>query len=365
MGDSSIEWTDATWNPVRGCSRISPGCQNCYAESFAARFGEVEGHPFEGYARMVDRDARWTGRVELIPSKLDEPLHWRKPQRVFVNSMSDLFHDALPDEAIDSVFAVMALAPQHTFQILTKRPERMLRYTTSAGKLDGVASRVASLAQQAWGRRETPDAIRVYPLGPILADGRPEFGYRWLTPWPLTNVWLGVSVEDQATADERIPLLLQTPAAKRFVSYEPALEGVSFRAITGLSRIGVFSNRGFVDALTGETEHPESRARGGAHLAPMLSALDWIIVGGESGPGARPFDVAWARTTVEQCKAAGVAVFVKQMGSNVRDRNDRFATETLAQEEHQGAPVRIRLKSKKGGDPAEWPESLRVREFPS
>lgn len=254
MGLTSIEWTDRTWNPVRGCSRVSEGCRNCYAEITAARFsnyvqliagsepfladdsGNIKAGLFDDFVLRTPSGPRWTGKVELIESKLTEPLHWKKPQRVFVNSMSDLFHEALPDEAIDRVFAVMADCPHLTFQILTKRPERMLKWFSSGLQM------------------------KVNP------------------PWSDPNVWIGVSVEDQATADARIPLLLQTPAAIRFVSYEPALGPVDFRKET------------------------------------WTAGLDWIIAGGESGPGARPPHPDWFRSVRDQCAAAGVAFFFKQWG---------------------------------------------------
>jgi protein gp37 len=328
MGEpmSKIEWTDRTWNPVRGCSRISEGCRNCYAERMASRFAlfppkdgmtAMRG-PFYGYAEK----GRWTGRVELIPDKLDEPLRWREPKRVFVNSTSDLFHEALPDGAIGRVFSVMEQSQQHTFQVLTKRPARML----------GLLSEWES-----WNVR---------------------------TP---RNVWLGVSVEDQRTADERIPLLLQTPAAVRFVSYEPALGPVDFTD--------------HLDEQGYETGGPQGWTTTGR-------GLDWVIVGGESGPGARPCDVAWIRDVVRQCREAGVPVFVKQVGANIRTRNDSLSTEHDPdvstdwpepetgwgridedldgyRDGYQGAPIRIYLKHPKGGDPSEWPEDLRVREMPA
>lgn len=324
MSVTSIEWTDRTWNPVRGCSRVSEGCRHCYAERVAARFsggretagvdedGPFVGRegPFVGFAEMHHGEPRWTGRVELVPSKLDEPLRWRKPCRVFVNSMSDLFHESLPDEAIDQVFAVMALAPQHTFQVLTKRPKRMLDY------------------------------LRSKPPGrKVLVGGKLHPGTA-LAPheWPLPNVWLGVSVEDQETANERVPLLLETPAAVRFVSYEPALGPADFERWMHDS-----------DCLASEVPFCICST-------PREVAVDWIIVGGESGPGARPFDVAWARSTIAQCEAAGVACFVKQLGSYavLDPRYDRSIS---------GASRK--LSDRKGGDQSEWPEDLRVREFPA
>lgn len=312
MGDTSIQWTDKTWNPTRGCSRVSPGCEHCYAEQIAYRFagdkrttsvGTRTGHqPFTGFAKIVNGHPAWTGKVELIESKLTEPLHWKKPQRIFVNSMSDLFHEALPDEAIDRVFAVMALCPQHTFQVLTKRAERMLCYMESR-RASSRFWKAACLAGWTFDFRS--------PL-----DGK-EYS---LLPFPLPNVWLGVSVEDQQRADERIPLLLQTPAAVRFVSYEPALGPVNFLAVP--------------DRWKGKG-----------------TGIDWIICGGESGPGARRFDLEWMRSAVVQCKAAGTAIFCKQIGSNPY---------------WAGYPLgRAAVGDSKGGDMETWPEWARIRQFPT
>lgn len=337
MNATKIEWTDKTWNPTRGCSRVSEGCRNCYAEQIAGRFSGDPMHPQAGTPARMKRfpfsgfvilgngnnGPHWTGRVELIPEKLDEPLHWRKPARVFVNSMSDLFHEALPDKAIDRVFAVMALCPQHTFQVLTKRPERMLAYCqNAAGRLGDAIVRL---------RESRGDTKPVRPV-PSLPPGA--------TWYPLPWVWLGVSVEDKATADERIPLLLQAPAAVRFVSYEPALESVDFS-----------------DFIPGRI-NPHWTGRADENSASEWG-IDWLIVGGESGPHARPFDLAWARSAIAQCKAAGVACFCKQLGA-------------LPVKECDGAkcgrcqrPHKVYLKDRKGGDMAEWPEDLRVREFPA
>jgi len=264
MADQSqIEWTDATWNPIRGCSRVSEGCRNCYAERVAARFSGV-GKPYEGLVRRSPSGAGgWTGEVRFIEDRLADPLHWKKPRRIFVNSMSDLFHEKVQDEWIDRIFAVMALCPQHTFQVLTKRPERMREWFDNTGR-DGVAVTAKYPEFEAFKRVS-------------LAE----------TMWPLPNVWLGVSVEDQTTADERIPLLMQTPAAVRWVSYEPALGPVDFNN----------------------------------YLPPDLNAftdwkgLDWIVAGGESGPGARPTHPDWFRSVRDQCVAAGVPFFFKQWGA--------------------------------------------------
>ena len=279
---TSIEWTDCTWNPVRGCSRVSEGCRNCYAERTAARFsgGDIGDDSedrlhgaFEGFAIMKSDGPHWTGKVELIESKLEEPLHWKKPRRVFVNSMSDLFHESLPDDAIDRVVHVMAWASLHTYQILTKRHERLMEYSQTMAALNP-QQRAARIIGSSFGR-------------PVHMDPQDNGGLEW----PLPNVWLGVSVEDQKTADERIPLLLQTPAAIRFVSYEPALGPV---CLLNYLLYGPWS--------AVNVKPPTSRG------------LDWVICGGESGPGARPFDIAWARSVRDQCKAAGGGVLHEATG---------------------------------------------------
>ena len=323
MSITPIEWTDETWNPVRGCSRVSEGCRNCYAERQAARNFPGLRSPTTGeaFAVLNGDGPHWTGKVELIESKLTEPLHWKKPRRVFVNSMSDLFYENLPDEAIDRVFALMALCPQHTFQVLTKRPERMREWTTDP---------------------LTPNRVRRQGVD-ILIERNIKVGFSW----PLPNVWEGVSVEDQATADARIPLLLQTPAALRFVSYEPALAGLDFRRFLRCAH--GFSGR----CAQCEANARWNRAGGYPDLAAECrSGLDWVIVGGESGPQARPFDLEWARETIRQCKAAGVSVFVKQLGAHP------VASKTNCLRTHYP------LVDSKGGNWDEWPVDLRIREFP-
>lgn len=297
---SAIEWTDATWNPVRGCRRVSRGCENCYAERLAATRLSGPGRPYEGLAEMTPAGPRWTGVVRLVPELLDQPLRWRRPRRVFVNSMSDMFHEGLTDEQIDQVFAVMAACPQHTFQILTKRPERMLQY----------ARRVAASVPH--------DAVNaaVFDLANAAHGG--------FASWPLPNVWLGTSVEDQATADERIPHLLETPAAVRFVSAEPLLGPVNLgpwidrcrasRHVNGWTHGWRFDGDDpyVVCTWCGERrDNLTGRAVGTRRTAP---GLDWVIVGGESGPGARPMHPGWARSLRDQCQVAGTAFFFKQWG---------------------------------------------------
>jgi protein gp37 len=329
---TSIEWTDRTWNPTRGCTRVSEGCRNCYAERMAGRGFSWS----KGFATSTPAGPRWTGKVALIPEALDEPLRWRKPQRVFVNSMSDLFHESLPDEVIDEVFARMAVCQEHTFQVLTKRPERMRAYM-----------------DRAFASQPTVRCIGLEREGDMILSTHSQ-GY---ASWPLPNVWLGVSVEDQATADERIPLLLQTPAAVRFISLEPQLEAV--RPILQWSSCCGKSWPNYLPGSMYERSSTYCPACGYAlTVHGAVTGIDWLIVGGESGPGARPFDIAWARSVVRQCKAAGVAVFVKQLGARpvctaeVSDWVPRFVTNAVS------------LRDRKGGDPAEWPEDLRIRQFP-
>lgn len=246
MGDNTgIEWTDATWNPVTGCAKVSQGCKHCYAER---DWGRLQHLP--AYAGRAFTDVR------THADRLDQPLRWKKPRRIFVNSMSDLFHPDIHEDFIGMCFRTMARAPQHTFQVLTKRAERMQSLLTHP-KMRGYVESV------------TPQ-------------------------WPLPNVWLGVSVEDQAAADERIPLLLDTPAAVRWISAEPLLASINL------------------------AEH-------GLHGGP--GQLDWVVVGGESGPKAWPMHPAWARSLRDQCAAAGVPFLFKQWGEWAPDAAHGIAYE--------------------------------------
>jgi protein gp37 len=280
---SKIEWTDETWNPTRGCTRVSPGCENCYAERQAHRQNQVgTGKPSAYFGLTEIRQGRpaWTGQIRLVPEKLDEPVRWRKPRRVFVDSMSDLFHEDVTDEFIQGVFQTMESASWHTFQILTKRSERL-----------------AGLALD--------------------------------LDWP-PNVWMGVSIE---TAEYlwRANHLRKVPAAVRFLSLEPLL-----------GPLGTFD----------------------------LSGIHWVIVGGESGPGARPCDIAWIRDIVRQCRGAKVPVFVKQLGAKPYAGHWEYDYCCERCHEHPGQHhyhhdgISYPLRSRKGADPSEWPEDLRVREFP-
>lgn len=348
---TSIEWTDVVWNPVVGCSRVSAGCEHCYAERVAHR-GMSAQH--RGLTVMGRHGPRWTGEVRFLPARLCEPLSWRRPRRVFVNSMSDLFHPAVMNEEIAAVFGIMAAMPEHTFQILTKRPERIADWflwyegTSGAGASAFAASHAAEEA--------------IARANPLLAGGLPSlWRARARKDWPLWNVDIGVSVEDQRTADERIPVLL---AAREhigralWVSYEPALGPIDFTQLDFLPPMRDPSPHDPVvrlDALRGHVIGPDE----------MLSArLDWIVIGGESGPGARPFDLGWARSTIRQAQAAGVPVFVKQLGACAEDAPNGLAGAALRVPREAAPLVSRRLVDRKGGDPSEWPEDLRVREWP-
>lgn len=267
---STIEWTDATWNPITGCTMVSVGCTNCYAMGLAAT--RLRNHPSrKGLTRESGGRAVWTGEVRLNEDWLDQPLRWRRQRRIFVCAHGDLFHEAVPDEWIDRVFAVMAQASQHTFQVLTKRPERARAY----------------FAAEPWLRIASKIIEPLESTGRVTVVGWQENTRSRL---PLSNVWLGTSIEDQATADARIPHLLATPAALRFISAEPLLGPVDIER--------VYMDR--VDCAFGETAN--------------MHGLDWVIVGGESGPSARPMHPDWARSLRDQCQAAGVPFFFKQWG---------------------------------------------------
>ncbi|MDX5935630.1 phage Gp37/Gp68 family protein [Acidithiobacillus thiooxidans] len=260
MSDKTgISWTDATWNPVTGCTKVSQGCKHCYAERDWAR---LSANP-----KAVSYYGRAFTDVACHADRLNQPLRWQKPRMIFVNSMSDLFHESVPDAFIDQVFAVMALAEQHIFQVLTKRPERMLAYLSTPG--------------------------REYVIGEkAMPAVRPDcFGVQ---EWPIPNVWLGVSAEDQETADARIPLLMQAPAALRWVSAEPLLGPIDFEAVP----VGMFGPL-----------RPYQ-----ASVTTFNQRIKWVVAGGESGPDARPMHPDWVEAIQEQCTQAHVPFFFKQWG---------------------------------------------------
>ncbi|QUY45534.1 DUF5131 family protein [Acaryochloris marina] len=285
---TTIEWTDHTINCLVGCTKVrakgakESGCKHCYAAR-ASKSGRLQ--QFSQYQGVVDEQGNWTGQVNFVPEQLEKLFKFRKPIRVFMPSMSDPFHPAVKDEWLDQIFAAIALNPQVTVQMLTKRPRRMRDYLMTAKNRIRIAAVIKGRSTNASQK--------------VLADLE---SCQW--DWPLSNLWLGVSVENQKAADERIPLLAETPAAVRFLSCEPLLKPVDLGAL----------------------------------------AANWCITGGESGPGARPYDVDWIRSIRDQCKTADIPVFIKQLGSK---------------------PVGVpKLRSAKGGDIQEWPEELRVREFP-
>jgi protein gp37 len=322
--NSSIEWTDATWNIITGCTLVDEGCRNCYAARLAAT--RLRHEPSRiGLSRMnAAGEAKFTGEVRFNEKWLDQPLRWTKPRRIFVCAHGDLFHEAVPDEWIDQVFAVMALAPQHTFQVLTKRPDRARAYlTVTAGHYRYVTVRDNGQEYR------TPLAhIRVQqalaglllkaPAAAINAasdwqDRRFPEGDGFLRSWPLPNVWLGTSISDQASADARIPYLLDTPAAVRFLSAEPLLEQVYLDGYLVSTHDG-----GDIVDDAGRPVHPP---------LPERRGLDWVIVGGESGPKARPMHPDWARSLRDQCRAYKVPFFFKQWGEwapgEIAGPNDR------------------------------------------
>lgn len=340
---TSIEWTNATWNPIRGCSRVSEGCRHCYAEVIAERFSDP-GQAFYGFAQ---RGKGWTGVLTWVTGLLDLPLRWRSPRRVFVNSMSDLFHERLDDDVIEAVFGVMALAPQHTFQVLTKRADRMRKWFALERHRGALADCLASAYIA------NPELARRWPLDVERATAAAQRG------WPLPNVWLGVSVENQEAADERIPLLLETPAAVRFLSVEPLLGAVDLRggrvlALDDCSRCGDWRQN-----------HLPTCQEPSCTCPAYVPQLDWVIVGGESGSGARPCDVRWVRSIVAQCAAANVPCFVKQLGARpIMEPSDEDKLGEYVRLREDSDDYEVRFADQKGGDPSEWPDDLRVREWP-
>ena len=390
---SKIEWCDASWEVTAGCSKVSSGCAHCYAETLVGTrlAGVARKRKADGTAngsavdvsldviKHVNHDGRWSaaqwnGNIELLEMNLEQPLKRKTPTVYFVNSRSDLFHERVPFEYIDRVFAVMALCPQHRFLVLTKRPERMREY----------------LSDKKW----HPDDSYTYTRD-HLVEGQAQRLYEermgecareWLAVhWPLPNVWLGTSAEDQATADARVPELLACPAAGRFISAEPLLGEIDLGAyVISSSRYhmcmdvrGAIRNKSF-DGL----QHPDGTAMTrrqaedalwkihatGAKVIPAGSCddfddqvgcrghknpgIDWVIVGGESGVVARPCEIGWVRRVVEQCKRAGVPVFVKQLGKR-------------AVIKRESATRWLELSAGRKGERFEcFPDDLRVREVP-
>lgn len=284
MGDrTGIEWSDATWSPLLGCRRVSPGCFHCYAERQAARMAAA-GQRYHGIVKSTPNGPRWTGASRLVVEALDQPLRWRRPRRIFVDSMADLFFEGHSNEDIAAVFGVMAAAPQHTFQVLTKRPARArewFAWLDSHGYWIDKLAHVVSIAEErgvAIKRGDAPYAI-VRGVAPF---------------WPLPNVWIGTSAEDQPRLEERLPELFACPAAVHFLSYEPALGPIDISPW----------DPGRCDC--------EACSRTSVRCTASRHPLDWLIAGSESGPGARPAELEWFRQVRDQCAAAGVSFFFKQ-----------------------------------------------------
>jgi protein gp37 len=332
---TKIEWTHmagyvgATWNFIIGCLRKSAGCENCYAERQVHR-GLSKQH--KGLTKLTKKGPVWNGKFNIAEHRLDEPLRRQKPTMYFVNSLSDLFFEPVPFELIAASFGVMAASPRHIYQILTKRPERAneffawledrahevsASYRERPRSLDECRLQVLLTAAR---RRKIID---VADVAAVIHSG---------VQWPLPNVWLGVSVEDQETVDRRVPMLRRLPAAVHWISQEPQLSAITYRS-------DVFEWKPL-----GPDENDESR---------LLPPIRWIVIGGESGPGARPFEIEWARETIAQTLGSMCNVFVKQLGARALFK-DPMSFERLP----------LDLAHRKGGDIEEFPEDLRVREWP-
>lgn len=364
MSKTNIEWTDRTWNFLRGCSRVSKGCENCYAEADALRFSGP-GLAYEGLVKRSSKKGlpQWTGQVRFVRKKLFDPLGWKRC-RVFVNSMSDLFHEEVPFAQIAAALGVMARCPDVTFQALTKRVDRALAF------YDWIENHPTT---------NPLNIAYMHARDQVRTDSEHR---RWqrahgrsMGVWPLPNLQVGASVEDQATLEERAPKLRRVPAWVRWLSYEPALGPVDLRPYLPPVALTLPAKPSTVpDAALREFAHMRRMMRVGAGGGPNTGAIEWVVVGGESGPRARPFDVAWAERAVEACARSVVPVFVKQLGSKPRrlagaagPELDCGCREAFCEHVKPERFEVIELRSKKGGKPDEWPDDLkhlRVRQQP-
>lgn len=360
MNPTSISWClgpDGTpgysWNCFAGCSAkpISKGCEHCWACRLAAtRLAHKPG--YKGLAYVDDSGegaipCRWSGEVRFFPEKLTEPLRRRKPTGIFCGDMGDIA--LLPFEQIAAIFGVMAATPQHRYFILTKRPGRLREWFAWAS--ENTARKIADACAATCQFGEDFD---IFVANYIDGWSRPKWDPDQTNPangtrprWPLPNVWVGCSVCTQEDADRNIPELLQIPAAVRFLSCEPLLEAVDLR----------------------EVVMPDGDCLGAGldNLGGSGTEIDWVIVGGESGPTARPCSVDWVRSIAQQCKYAGVPVFVKQLGANVIADHDDCSTGKSARYDldwAKGGGLKVRMRDRAGADPAEWPADLRVRQLP-
>ena len=403
MSKTTIQWTDETLNPARGCEAVSPGCLNCYAARTATRFSG-DGQPFEGLASMKaqpnDRHGRsrpplavWSGKVTLVPAALREALSWspKKPKRVFVGSVTDMFHKDVPFEYLAALFAVMAATPWVTYQLVTKRPERMrefFEWLEAKHRVNGGGSRIYTLIDRSrrHGAVGAPLTKREEQrlVDAMLVD-------RDRCVWPLPNVWLLTSTENQQTFDERVRHLLACPAVVHGVSAEPLLgpidmgldrwvrlpRAVHSDRIPGVPLPSLTAEPGVYKAEINRLGALSIRVRAGDHGVLGIKPaeferlhLRWVIVGGESGPGARPFKLPWARDIHRQVQRAwklGIQsrLFLKQLGACAEDEQNGLAGAAVKVDPDFAELVTKRLKDSHGGDESEWPADLQgLRAFP-
>ena len=313
MNKTKISWTDFSWSPVTGCSPVGAGCDHCWANSLHSMRHKAH---LNG-KKMAAQYGVPFSTIQLHPSRLEDPFGLRESSKIATCLGGDLFHEEIQNEFIAAVFAIAAACPHLTFQMLTKRPGRMVEWFKWVGSRSQMLMHESAKLYMGYKNKKRP-AINT-------------------SVWPLPNVWMGVSVWDQKSADEFIPILLNTPAVIRWVSYEPALGPIDLdsEAADGLHALGCCER----------------------NCSCGNRGIDWIVAGGESGKNARPCDVAWIRSIVDQCKDAEVPVFVKQMGN--------YTTRVDPTDDVRG-PVtkRILWQKRAGADPAEWPADLQVRQFP-
>lgn len=330
--NSAIEWTEATWNALAGCTPNSPGCLNCYAAKMSNRLEAMGQSKYAGLTVLRNGVRTFNGKINFDEAALSIPLKRKKPTMYFVNSMSDLFHEDVPWDYVDKVFAVMALCPQHTFQVLTKRPARMADYTDELY----IGRRMIGPASDGMWSSKLASRLQVMNAFGLKAGGGEN------QPWkPFPNVWLGCSPVNQKTYDEYRAHMQRVTATVRFYSLEPLLGPIDL----------------------------------GDDFWESGNRVEWVIVGGESGPNARPCNIDWVRDIVRQCREADVPVFVKQLGSTVVQRCTNCGkmtgncmggmVDSCGPGHAQFAAECFRVHDSKGGDPDEWPEALRVREMPA
>ncbi len=335
MASTNIGWTKTVWNPLVGCSRVDEGCEHCYAEVFTARLEAMGQKKYAGLTVVGPNGARWTREVREVPEALPVPLRWKKGRRVFVNSMSDLFHEKVPFEYIAAVFGVMAAAAQHTFQVLTKRPARALEFFQWAEKRGEQGAALFADDPLDWRIRQMCHVMARRRGVDLNADRHQNHG----GPWPLPNVHLGVSCANQEIADRQIPFLLKCPADVRWLSLEPLTGPIDLdlgrceahdREFVEVDERGEYCNECAADDSSGELSF--------GHWLDACAdveqpGINWVVVGGESGPDHRQVDPAWVDLIVDQCASAGVAVFVKQDSGPKPGRQGRLSPEAWARKE--------------------------------